>query len=102
MTKKMNKRAFINYLAKTHNKSVEQVVEAYNMIIGGIIDVVKQGYVLSLMRFGVFRIQIHKGHPIQFNDKSSSVCKYKVFKFSAADVLNSDIRNCDIEIENDD
>lgn len=95
---KMNKRTFIGHLAKENNISLSEAAWAYNIVINGIVDVVKTGTKLSLMGFGVFYLQDHKGHPIQFKDgneqagRSTHVEKYKVFKFSASNVLNGAIR----------
>ena len=40
----MNKRAFLDTLAEKNGLSVQQVEQAYDMIIGGIVDVVRDGY----------------------------------------------------------
>ena len=95
---KMNKRTFIGYLAKENNISLNEATWAYNIVINGIVNVVKTGTKLSLMGFGVFYLQDHKGHPIQFKEddkqmgRNMHVGKYKVFKFSASNVLNGAIR----------
>ena len=46
---RMNKRAFLDTLAEKNGLSVQQVEQAYDMIIGGIVDVVRDGYRLNLM-----------------------------------------------------
>lgn len=102
---KMNKRTFIGHLAKENNISLNEATWAYNIVINGIVNVVKTGTKLSLMGFGVFYLQDHKGHPIQFKEgdeqagRNTHVEKYKVFKFSASNVLNGAIRAFSKECE---
>lgn len=89
---KMSKRGFIKYLADKNHVTVAEAAAAYNMVIDGIIDVVRLGTKLSLMNFGVFYLQKHSGHPIQFKDEKAFVKDYKVFKFTASNVLNDSVR----------
>lgn len=89
----MNKRGFIRYIAHKNRVPIASAEESYRMVSEGIVDVVAAGITLSLMGFGVFRLQEHGGHSVQFKEKEPSFVKsYKVFKFSAANVLNAAIR----------
>ncbi len=96
---KMSRRKFIKYLAEKNNVTIVEAENAYNMVVDGIIDVVRLGTTLSLMNFGVFFLQKHSGHPIQFKDKKTYVGDYKVFKFSASNVLNASMRKDAVTVE---
>lgn len=92
MKDKMSKKEFISYVAKKYNVSEERLNEDYDMLINGITDVTKRGIKLSLTGFGAFYLQKHKGHPVQFD--SNKVKDYVVFKFSASNVINQQMRQC--------
>lgn len=96
---KMSKRKFIKYLAEKNHVTVVEATAAYNMVVDGIIDVVRLGTTLSLMNFGVFYLQEHRGHPIQFKDEKTFVKGYNVFKFSASNVLNTSMRKDTVTLE---
>lgn len=97
MTKnKMSKNQFFTEVARANDMSVEDITDAYNAIVAGIHDVVASGQTLSLTGFGSFYLQRHKGHPVQFEGRSS-VGDYVIFKFSASDVLNKRFRQEDAE-----
>lgn len=89
---RMNKRAFIDTLAEKNGLSVEQVERAYELIIGGIVDVVCDGYRLNLMGFGSYYKQKHKGQPVQFHTTAKRMPDYEVFKFRASNTLNRSLR----------
>lgn len=99
---KLSKRDFINYLAQINHITPQDASRAYDIVIGGIISAAKEGFSLSLMGFGVFYLQEHNGHPVQFKGERGGgemtyTPKYKVFKFSASKVLNVAIRKADTE-----
>lgn len=90
--RKLNKRQFIDYLVKSRGLTHTEASEAYDTVIGGIIEVVGDGISLSLMGFGVFYLQEHRGHPIQFKGEKTYVDGYRVVKFSASNALNLAVR----------
>lgn len=100
---KLSKRDFIAYIANLNNITLQEAGRAYDIVIGGIIDAAKAGLNLSLMGFGVFYLQDHNGHPVQFKGENKTAGertytpKYKVFKFSASKALNIAIRKADAE-----
>lgn len=69
--------------------SVEDVCSA---IFEEIKAIVLDGDRLSITGFGSFYSQTHKGHPVQFGRKTDKVHDYRVFKFSASNVLNRALR----------
>lgn len=90
--KKMNKRQFLRRLATDNNMTVAAATDAYEAVVGTIQNIVSEGKVLSLTKFGNFFIQKHKGHPVKFDDTTEAVEDYVVFKFSASDALNKEFR----------
>ena len=94
---KMNKRDLLAYIAATYNISVQEARTAYDMVVNSIVSQVGAGTEVSLMGFGRFYLQQHKGHPIQFNGETGSVGNYSVFKFSASNALNHSIRSAAVK-----
>ena len=92
---KMNKREFIAHMAEMNGVSEKQATDAYTMVMNSIQDAVASGVRLSLMGFGTFYLQTHKGHPVQFEGDTGTdrVHDYEVFKFSASNALNKRIRD---------
>lgn len=89
---KTSKTAFLNQVAQASGIDISTVTRVYTAMINEIQNIVCEGASLSLTGFGTFYLQKHKGHPVQFEGKSTSVPDYWVFKFSASDVMNSRIR----------
>lgn len=89
---KTSKAAFLSQVAETSGVSISTVTRVYTAMINEIQNIVCSGTSLSLTGFGTFYLQKHKGHPVQFEGKSTRVPDYWVFKFSASDVLNTRIR----------
>ena len=73
-----------------HLYTVEQVWDAVEAEIK---HIVRCGCRLSLTGFGSFYAQTHRGHPVQFGGQKEKVHDYKVFKFSASNVLNKMLRD---------
>lgn len=99
---KLNREAVVVAAAKKAGTTVEDMAE-YMMAIEDVIrEAALEGKVVSLMGFGTFYVQRHKGHPIQFAKDVNHVKDYLVYKFSAADVWNETLRErdraCPIEI----
>lgn len=91
-SQKTSKTAFLNKVATTSGLDISTVTRVYTAMINEIQNTVCEGTSLSLTGFGTFYLQKHKGHPVQFEGKSTRVPDYWVFKFSASDVLNTRIR----------
>lgn len=68
------------------------VTEVCDAMLSEITDIVDAGNRLSLTGFGSFYAQVHRGHPVQFGGASKTVGDYRVFKFSASNVLNRRLR----------
>lgn len=90
--KKMNKQEFIARIAREQDISLKQARYAYDIVVRGIEDVVRDGYRLSLMGFGSFFMQTHKGHPVHVEETTKEVADYKLFRFKASHALSQRIR----------
>lgn len=90
---KVMKADFLAKIAEENNIDMSQLEYIYEKIFEEIYATVCNGNMLVLNGFGTFYVQKHKGHPVQFDQKNSSVMPdYLVFKFSASDVINERIR----------
>lgn len=93
---KVSKRELIKKMAKDNNMSVAKATRCYDLVIGEIIDTIIENKQVNLSGFGNFYLQKHKGHPVQFESADQKVDDYVVFKFTASDTLNQQIRKvCD-------
>lgn len=68
------------------------VPDVYEAMIAETKAIVQAGDRLSLTGFGSYYAQTHKGHPVQFGSQTEKVGDYRVFKFSASNVLNRELR----------
>lgn len=89
---RMNRKDLIAYMAEQNGVSTDEAATAYAMTTKAIRDVVARGVKLSLSGFGVFYLQKHRGHPVQFQSGDDATGDYLVFKFSASNTLNKFIR----------
>lgn len=92
---RLNKMAFLRRIAIRSHQSYETVSLVYDAFIEELILAAKQNVKVSLTRLGLFYVQHHKGHPVQFGENPGSVADYDVVKFSASNVLNRRVRNRD-------
>lgn len=92
---KLNREAIVIEAARRAGTTVEDMTEYMNTIENVIRDAAKEGKIVSLIGFGTFYVQRHKGHPIQFAKDVNHVKDYLVYKFSAADVWNETLRELD-------
>ena len=92
MANKMNKTAFIAMIANSNGIDTKSAETAYDMVMNAIRDAVFTGNRLSLAGFGVFYLQAHKGHPIQFDNGPRKVDDYYVFRFTASNALKRSLR----------
>lgn len=83
---------FVRELAHKNNVSVNDAMDAYNMVIQGIEDVVSEGKTLSLVRFGTFSVRTHKGHAVHLCPGVKFVSDYVVLKFAPAVSLTRRLR----------
>lgn len=89
---KVNREEFLSRVAKRTGHTVVDVSDVYDGIVSEIADIAKTGSKLSLTGFGLFYVQLHKGHPVQFGGNGRKVSDYAVFKFSASNVFNKKLR----------
>lgn len=55
-----------------------------------------EGKIVGLRGFGVFRLQLHKGHKVRFKN-DTRIPDYQVLKFSASGSLNKQFREQTVE-----
>lgn len=89
---KVNKQEFMKYVEEKHKIPAADFERFYDALIDCIVDKLMQGKKVAFTRFGVFYLQKHKGHPVQFEDNGNNINDYVVFKFSASDTLNQKLR----------
>lgn len=94
-TDKINKDEFIARAAERCDVSVSNLNRAYDAFVETAAEVAKDGKTLALTGFGKFYVQRHKGHPVQFGDRAGEVDPYVVYKFSASNVFNNELRKAD-------
>lgn len=88
---RVTRQQFLTQVAKKNGVTVESLTNAYNMLFDGIFDIVKENKSLCLTGFGVFYLQKHKGHKMQFGVACDGN-DYYCFKFSSANTLNQRLR----------
>jgi nucleoid DNA-binding protein len=93
MKKKINKNEFLESIAERYEMPLSDVRKIYDAIVDELKAVVCSGQDLSLTGFGTFSLKKHKGHPVQFESKADTVEDYVVLKFTASDVLITNIRD---------
>ena len=98
MDKKVNRGEYLGRVAKRVGKDYSQVLDVYNAMVAELVDIAKAGERLSLTGFGLFYVQQHKGHPVQFSGDVEKVSDYAVLKFSASNVMNKKLRDNGIKL----
>lgn len=92
MDAKISKREFCRRVAKRSGMKIYQVENVYASMLEEIGDIAGSGDVLALSGFGVFYVQKHKGHMVQFGQSEHKIQDYAVFKFSASNAFNRQLR----------
>lgn len=84
------KREFLVRVAKRAEVPHRIVSTVYDAIIAEILESVGKGFKVTLLGFGKFYPQGHKGHRVQFktSDNGTEVQDYAVLKFSATRAIN--------------
>ena len=89
----MTMQEFVDWIAAENNMAREEATQAYCAVINGIKRAVANGIRLQLYGFGIFYLQLHKGHKMQFQPLQNTTDDYLVLKFSASSSLNRHIRD---------
>lgn len=90
---RISKKQFLADVARKCGIHEQIVLEVYDAIVENIFDELTKGYNVSLAGFGLFYVQKHKGHPVQFNGgNDKNVDDYLVLKFSASKNSNRRLR----------
>lgn len=91
---RLNRSNLIRNIAQNMNVSETVAQRFYDVFWYEIFEAVRNGKTVSLSGIGTFRLQQHKGHPVQFQtSKAKKVDSYVVFKFSASKHRNKDFNN---------
>lgn len=105
---KNDKICLTQLLKETSHESgvkLNVVRSVYNSLVSVLLQNLENGNRINMTGFGSFYVQKHKGHPVQFNKKKSSISDYNVVKFSVAGSVkrkfNKHKINNDITIESD-
>lgn len=97
-SKKVNKSEYLQNVAKRTGMSLDDVFDVFDAMVDELVEVARSKRKLSLTGVGLFYVQQHKGHPVQFAGSSEKVSDYEVLKFSASDVMNKKLRDNDPEL----
>lgn len=90
---RISKKQFLADVARRCGIHEQIVLEVYGAIVENIFDELTKGHNVSLAGFGLFYVQKHKGHPVQFNGgNDKNVDDYLVLKFSASKNSNRRLR----------
>lgn len=89
----MTMQEFVDWIALQNGMSRDEATQAYGAVINGIKKAIANGKRLQLYGFGIFYLQLHKGHKMQFQPKQNTTDDYLVLKFSASSSLNKHIRD---------
>lgn len=90
---KVTRREILESMSAKSGLSLAESHRAYDSFVDSIVDAVLAGKYVSLTGFGNFYLQVHKGHPVQFERDSTSVPDYALLKYSASDIINQRLRN---------
>lgn len=91
---RVSKKQFLADVARRCGIHEQIVIEVYDAIVDNMFDELMQGHNVSLAGFGLFYVQKHRGHPVQFNGgrDNKTVDDYLVLKFSASKNSNRRLR----------
>lgn len=89
----MTMQEFVDWIAEENEMTRAEATQAYCAVINGIKKAVANGARLQLYGFGIFYLQLHKGHKMQFQPLQNTTDDYLVLKFSASSSLNRHIRD---------
>lgn len=86
---RVNKRDYIAAVARRSGLPIKTVSAVYEAGIEELLETIASGKQLTLMNFGKFYLQWHKGHRVRFRDEGAdAISDYPVLKFSATPALN--------------
>lgn len=77
---------------KHRNYTAAELEIIIDMIGSQIVEIVKDGKEAFFTGFGSFKLQKHKGHPVQFKSNDTEIKDYVTLKFSASSNMNSRLR----------
>lgn len=95
--KKITKRPFIASLCTKKGYDVKEASEIYELFMDTLIEEILDGNEVTLTGFGNFILKYHKGHKIQFSQKTA-IDDYLTLKFTASNILNNRLRALNPEL----
>ena len=93
---RVNKDEIVDIVALKTGTDKEIVRSVLRETVDAVTDLVMNGNEVSIMGFGKFYKQLHKGHPVQFGDPDEKIKDYYVFKFSTSNVVNDELRETEV------
>lgn len=89
---KVTRKMLLQEISARSGVDIGTVTTVFGEFVDCLVDNVRKGKNVSITGFGNFYMQKHKGHPVQFESRSTQVKDYNLLKFSASDALNSRLR----------
>ena len=91
---KLSRKEFLDIVSMNYKIPHKELEKSYNAIFDTLVNEVLNGRNVCLTGIGLFYLQTHKGHSVQFKkDTSKAVKDYEVLKFSASYTLHRKIRS---------
>lgn len=91
---KLSRKEFLEIVSMNYKIPMKELEKSYNAIFSSLVNEVLAGRNVCLTGIGLFYLQKHKGHSVQFKkDSSKAVKDYDVLKFSASYTLHRKIRS---------
>lgn len=92
--KRLNKSELIRLVADKTNNSYTDVKNIIDTFLSSIEDGLKANNVVTISGFGTFKVEVHKGHPIQFKGGVKQfIDDYPVLKFNVSKVMKDSLRD---------
>lgn len=94
MTKneKVTRKMLLQTIAAKSGLDIATVSKVHQAYVDSVVEYIQKGKTVSITGFGMYYLQKHKGHPVQFESQNHHVSEYALLKFSASDALNKRLR----------
>lgn len=85
-----NKHDLIEMFSAKFDVSMSRAKEMVDFIFDEIVNIAKNGDIITITKFGSFQIKKHKGHPTSLSRRE--IKDYSYLRFSPSGRLNKEIR----------